>query len=117
MLGMSTDSLDKTASLKINSGDFVRPDEIYKVMYREQEFVCCEYLFGNGNKELFYLDEAGMIQYVESYNADGSLENVLIIESVTEDIPAGYIAPTDSDKVYTGVKGMFEFVSALTGTE
>ena len=117
MLGMSTDSLDKTTAIKINGGDFVRPNEIYKTLYREHEFVCCEYLFGNGNTELFYLDETGTIQYVEAYNAEGILQNVMIIESVTDDVPPGYISPADPNKVYSGVKGMFEFVSALTGTE
>ncbi|MBR6779472.1 MAG: protein kinase [Clostridia bacterium] len=112
-LGMDTSSLDKAASSAQSHTGFVYPHSVSKEKYREQEFIRASYTFDNGKMEVFYLDDSGNVKYIESYADANTLSNIMIVQSLNADVAAEYKGITDAYTVYSGISGMFSFVSNL----
>ena len=117
ILGMDTSALDGVSSIAVDAAGFVYPNEINKVMFREQELVCCTYFFDSGKIEMFYLDTNGAVKYIESYSLGSTLENTMVVEILTADIPPEMISPPADYTEYSGLKGMISFVTGLTSEE
>lgn len=117
VLGMDTDVIDNAAASTVIRDEFIPPEEITKVVYREKELYRCVYTYDNGKQEVFYLDDTGVVLYIESYTAEGTLDNTMIISSITSEVPAAFISPVDGYQMYSGVSGMFNFVAGLPAAE
>ncbi len=113
LMGMSTDDIENGVNQAMSNASFNYPDETATVIYRERELICCSYYYDNGKIERFYLTADGVIVYIESYSADGALDNTLEVTSFSDQVPAEYISPTDDYTKYNGVSGMLDFVSSL----
>ncbi|MBQ6865045.1 MAG: hypothetical protein IJO14_12510 [Clostridia bacterium] len=113
LLGMNTDTFDSVANIDgIVFGD-VPADKIEKVTFRDQELIACTYCFDSGKSEVFYLDENGNVRFVESYNADKTLANVLSVDILTADVPAEMAAVPSDFTQYSGMSGLLQFASGL----
>ena len=59
------------------------------------------------------IDENGNVRFVESYNADKTLANVLSVDILTADVPAEMAAVPSDFTQYSGMSGLLQFASGL----
>lgn len=113
LLGMDADSFDDIANMEGFGSETRLPDEVKETVYRERELIACIYHLSGGKKEVFYLDKNGTVCFIESYAADGVLNNVLVVDVLTADVPADKCSLTDDYTGYTGLKGLYSFFIGL----
>lgn len=113
LLGMNADELDNIASLSVTAITTESPQEMKEVSYRGQQLTSCAYALASGKREVFYVNAEGDILYIETYTADNILDSTMVVSSLTAEVPDQYIrVPSDYTK-YSGMTGMFSFVSGL----
>lgn len=111
-MGMDTEDMISTNELDYSQYELSKADQKIKENVRGTD--CDVYIFNSeSGTTRFYMNGNKLVRFA-TYNSNGIADTVNDVEIITGAVPADKSAPPAGYKAYTGVTGMFSFMSLLS---
>lgn len=110
-MGMSTTDLISSADLDYSKYDLAKADSTSTENVNGAN--CTVYIYNNtSGSTRFFMDGNKLVRFA-TYNADGTPDVINEIGYISDQVPADKISPPADYKKYSGLTGMFSFISLL----